>query len=153
MGVLYFELKILSIEDNPTSQFRFALINSVDNTDEHTGQGVGDNDKSWGLDGVRVMKWHNEESYDWDCNWEVGDVIGLAANMETGMIATSKGGNWELEGSCGVAFEHDSIKAGVYPCITGSDCEVRYSFKEDVRYGPPATSVWDAAHIENPNQM
>jgi len=86
------------------------------------------------------MKWHNDDPTDWECKWYVGDVIGFVANMETGMIASSKNGNWE---DSGVAFESESIKAGVYPCFTGMRCEVRYSFNEEVKYGPPPGSFWN----------
>ena len=44
-GVLYFELEILSIEDNPAPQFGFALVDGIDNTDEYNGEGVGNNEK------------------------------------------------------------------------------------------------------------
>ncbi len=31
----------------------------------------------------------------WPCSWAVGDVIGLAANLDLGKIAVSKNGSWE----------------------------------------------------------
>ena len=64
--------------------------------------------------------------------------------MDTGMIATSKDGNWDshLEDP-GTMFRYDSIKDGVFPCFTASRCKLRYCFTEEtLKYGPPPSEVW-----------
>jgi len=68
------------------------LKNGIEQTKEMTDIGVGDNAKSWAVDGARRMKWHDGETKKWDCLWKDGAVIGLAANVDTGMIAVSVDG-------------------------------------------------------------
>merc|ERR1712232_764501 len=91
--------------------------------DCYSGSGVGDDPESWGFDGVRGATWHDGPSR-WACpqaSWKAGDVIGFAANLDTGMITCSKNGVW-----CDtVAFKSEQIKLGVYICI----CAVGYALK------------------------
>lgn len=67
-------------------------------------------------------------------------MIGLAANVDVGKIATSKNGNWSDE-ACGVVFSDDRIKEGVFPCLSSSNYSVRYAF-EDFQYAAPAPEAW-----------
>jgi ankyrin repeat protein len=86
----------------------------------------------------------------WACKkWTNGDVIGLAANVDTGSIAVSINGIWEGEG-CGIVFEDDKIKEGVYPCLSlygsyyGKTRTLRWLLKaEDWKHAPPGAGVWD----------
>merc|ERR1711983_651997 len=128
-GTVYYELE--------------ALKDGIEQTNEVISLGVGDNDLSWGVDGFRSIKWHgNGDGEVWKGKWTVGNIIGLAVNIEKGMIAVSKDGDWEKEGF-GLVFQDDSIKKGVYPCITG-DAQIRYSFQQDsFKYGLPAESIWN----------
>merc|ERR1712194_801510 len=112
-GVLYYEVELLHLSGLP--QFGFATT-SFACTDENSGDGVGDDDGSWGLDGVRQLAWY-DGSASWECKWSVGDVIGFAANVDLGKIAVSKNGDWAIE-KCGVVFDNEKVKAGVYPCMT-----------------------------------
>ena len=95
---------------------------------------------SWGVDGTRCFKWVGAQSAVWACKWAIGDVIGLAANVDVGKIATSKNGNWSDE-ACGVVFSDDRIKEGVFPCLSSSNYSVRYAF-EDFQYAAPAPEAW-----------
>ena len=90
------------------------------------------------------------------------NVIGLAANIDLGMIAVSIDGNWgdddkddedkkKKNSAYGVVFQSDDIKQGVYPCITCDSHTVQYNFGSSsttttnsppFKYGPPPETVW-----------
>jgi hypothetical protein len=66
-GVLYYEFEVLASDsEGAVAQIGFALKNSFETGEEFVvegeeeeghGTGCGDNDKSWGLDGTRCLKW------------------------------------------------------------------------------------------------
>ncbi len=138
-GVVYYEFEVLSI-DGGAPQIGFALKDGLEISDAHLGVGCGNNDTSWGLDGARGVKLFGGKKARWPCQWSTGDVIGLAANVDVGKIAVSKNGNWSEE-ACGVVFEDDKIKEGVYSCLSGGDYSLRYAFK-DFKYTVPSPDVW-----------
>ena len=140
-GVVYYELEVLDNEGG-VPQMGFALKDDCKIAYARTGEGCGDNDTSWGLDGTRCVKWFDGEAAEWPCHWATGDVIGLAANVDAGKIAVSKNGNW-YEEACGIVFEDERIKTGVYPCLTGGGYSLRYAFK-DFKHTVPSRSVWSA---------
>jgi hypothetical protein len=142
-GVLYYEIEIIASHGQP--QFGFANKDGMDSSDGSSTIGAGDNDKSWALDGIRRIKWHGGEQGPWNCRWKEGTIVGLAANVDTGMIAVSKDGNWDSdEEDLGVSFRNESIKDGVFPCFTASGYKLRYSFREeDFKHGPPSDTVWE----------
>ena len=60
--------------------------------------GVGDDDYSWAVDGMRSMKWHGNTSpvsspyahgvpYGRDWNWNAGDAIGCAVDLDAGVMS------------------------------------------------------------------
>jgi len=151
-GVLYYEVEIVELVEMDThAQFGFALQNAFEKTNNYTGMGVGENPKSWGVDGFRKYLWHN---YDlkllkMEHNWKVGDVIGLAVNIDMGKIAYSKNGCWSKEFGCGVVFEKCSFKEddgiGVYPSLSSSSMKVCLNVTEKhLRYSKPYKEVWQS---------
>ena len=138
-GVVYYEFEVLSI-DGGAPQIGFALKDGLELSYTHLGVGCGNNDTSWALDGARQVKLFGGKKAKWPCRWGCGDVIGLAANVDAGKIAVSKNGNWSEE-ACGVVFEDDKIKQGVYSCLSGVDYSLRYAFK-DFKYTVPSPDVW-----------
>jgi len=144
-GVLYYELEIVKRGDcGNYPQFGFALKDGIDTCDTYTDIGVGDNKTSWGVDGDRSCKWFDGSTQCWTGEWDTGDVIGLAANIEKGLIAVSKNGNWTADGF-GLAFEDETIKQGVYPCFTASTYTLKLGFDEaSFKFEPPAESVWSS---------
>jgi nucleoredoxin len=138
-GTIYYELEVINSDGVP--QFGFALKDGLEVSDEPSCDGVGDEATSWAVDGVRECKWHGGPAPQ-ACSWEAGNVIGLAVNIDKGMIAVSKDGDWKKEGF-GVVFNDENIKKGVYPCFTASGHEVKYCFTQgDFKYGPPDSSIW-----------
>ena len=84
----------------------------------------------------------NAHDDDWPGDWDVGDVIGFAANVDAGKMAVSKNGSWSDEGY-GVVLEGDALKVAVYPAITMSSGEIRYCLVAPFKYGPPAPELWE----------
>jgi len=69
--------------------------------DTHSGQGVGDDDHSWGADGQRHLSWHGQEQQEscWPETWRDGDVVGCALDIDAGRMAFSHNGHWVDEAS------------------------------------------------------
>jgi hypothetical protein len=144
-GVLYYELEFGDgMENSRCTQFGFSLGDGIEKSEDTMGEGVGDNDKSWGVCGVRQEAWHNGETTEFGCTWSSGDVIGFAANIDTGKIAVSKNGSWSKKDDCGVVFQDESIKEGVYPCFTSYPVTLFYNMKEeDFKFELPPADVWE----------
>jgi len=141
-GVVYYELEVL--EGGGVPQFGFSMKDGLQLCDKNSPDGVGDEATSWAVDGVRKCKW-NGGPISQPCSWVTGSVIGLAANINKGMIAVSKDGNWETDGF-GIVFNNKDIKEGVYPCFTASSYKVRYCFSQSCfKHGPPNDSLWDSS--------
>ena len=137
-GVAYFEIEVVEELDAP--QLGFAALGFKIEVDEELGDGVGQCADSWGVDGQRSKRWHVGEQ-DWVCAWSEGDVIGLAANVDTGQIAVSKNGSWTATG-CGVVFEGDGIQGGVYPALSAQGGKLCYRFGAPFQFAPPPSEVW-----------
>jgi hypothetical protein len=146
-GVAYFEAVILEASSGflmgCCPQLGFATPAFVTGDDAPPNEGVGDDAHSWGLDGIRKLKWSVRKDSPWACTWKVGDTIGLAANVDLGKIAVSKNGSWTGEEN-GVVFTDAAIKQGVYPALTASKFKLRCAFSE-FKYAPPPGDVWQSA--------
>eukprot|EP00931_Biecheleriopsis_adriatica_P105532 TRINITY_DN80095_c0_g1_i1.p1 TRINITY_DN80095_c0_g1~~TRINITY_DN80095_c0_g1_i1.p1 ORF type:complete len:407 (+),score=76.55 TRINITY_DN80095_c0_g1_i1:39-1259(+) len=137
-GVLYYEVEVMSTDG--IAQVGFAS-HAFETWNGDSGSGIGDDDNSWGVDGVRKVLWTKGETQPWDCVWSVGDVIGLAVNVELGKVAVSKNGSWQ-----GIVFESGAIKEGVCPAFTLHDHKVRYNL-DGASHGPfrfekPPATIW-----------
>jgi len=141
-GVLYFEVEVLDIDG--MSQVGFASESFI-LASEETIEGVGDDMESWAVDGTNCCALH-DVAKDWTCNWVVGDVVGLAANVDVGKIAVSKNGCWLDEEGVGVVFHSLSICKGVYPAFYGLGQKLRFNLDGNV-HGPfkheaPMAELW-----------
>lgn len=145
-GILYFEVRVIPTGTaQPNVKMGFSLLNGMPiAVGRHTGVGVGENRRSWGFDALGC-KIHGELYADqrFISNWEQGSVMGFAANVDTGMIAYSKDGNWDIINGCGVKFENETIKNGVYPCISARQCQLQVRTGSKVQFGPPPASIFD----------
>lgn len=143
-GVLYYEVEIVKLAECPQLGF------STGTHELHDG--AGDEKHSCGFDGKRNMIWRNgrpKHRDSWPGGWVDGDVVGLAANADTGKVAISKNGSWTDEG-CGVMLEGEPFKeAGVYPALTHDNHkeypgELRYCLAAPFKHGPPSAAIWEA---------
>lgn len=138
-GVVYFEFSYTD-KAGCSIQPGFASPGMPIDVHKETGDGVGDDDGSWAVDGDRKQLW-NDGRKPWEGNWMGGDVIGLAANVDVGKIAVSKNGNWSAPGH-GIVFSDDKVKEGVYPAITAGRCELHYRIAAPFQHGPPPAELW-----------
>lgn len=150
-GILYYEIEItdnILLRSQRSLYFGVSLVNGVEvrnGTSQGENSGIGDNTRSWGFNAFSGMKVHCGEFGDYRLtpSWNVGSVIGVATNLETGMIAVSKDGCWDLTSGLGVKFEDQNIKMGVYPCFQGEYCSLRFNVGEgNVKFGPPPIHIW-----------
>ena len=137
-GVAYLEVEVVEPLDCP--QLGFVALDWEVGVDEYWSDGVGDDSKSWAVDGQGSKLYHDGDR-DWAGSWAKGDVIGLAASVEAGKVAVSKNGSW-MDAGCGVVFEDEKIKAGVYPALTAVEGALRYRLVAPFRFEPPPREVW-----------
>jgi hypothetical protein len=101
-----------------------------------TGDGVGDCSSSFGYDGSRQLKLHNEESTDYGLNWKPGDIVGCSYSTMTGCISIALNGK-----DMGVAYEI-KLAGDFYPqlfpaisCNPGEIVELRLH-QNEMQYIP-----------------
>lgn len=82
------------------------------------GSGVGDDEHSWGADGVRHSWWHNgpQDCADerWSRDWLEGDVVGCAIDIDSGEMAFSENGSWKTAAD----FTFEAGEQSFYPAIS-----------------------------------
>ena len=152
-GVVYYEITLQKAHH--ALQFGFSKKNAFDaqkdpevSVQDVTSDGCGDLVGSWSVDGSRNIKYVSGEEKRWKGKSSLGMTIGLAANVDKGMIAVSMAGIWDSkkkEGA-GIVFTDEAIKEGVYPCFSASYSKLKYCFDCDkMIYGPPPESFWTKA--------
>ena len=115
-------------------------IGTVVRCDQESGDGVGDDQVSWGVDGIRLKKWAGGDTpYRTARKWRDGDVIGCAADLARGDLSFALNGVWS--GPDGVAFRGVAMpENGLAPAVTGGygfACVVNLGDRP-WRHGPPA---------------
>ena len=94
--------------------------------DPSRGQGIGDHQNSWALDGYRRKKW-NGVSSDYGVRWRIGDVVGCLVDLELRQMRFFINGE-----DLGVAFSRFDYEGGLFPAASfNMDQAVRFNF------GPP----------------
>lgn len=150
-GVFYYEVRVVSphlvaprLLGNDY-KCGFALLDGVELSNTHTGIGVGETCKSWGFDSLgNKLNGVVFSDQRYVPHWYSGCVMGFAVNIDKGMIACSVDGKWDVIEKCGVKFEDEMIKLGVYPCISGRGVVLQVRYRADSwQYAPPPQDLWD----------
>ena len=123
-GVAQLGWAILSVEKDGAILPSTGKDGFLPNSD--TGDGVGDDDFSYGFDGLRNLLFHSnqEKSYGKSRGWKEGDIVGCMYNYRKGEIQYSINGE-----DFGVAFEvkkvpkDDSEYGLLYPCFSLNENE------------------------------
>ena len=105
------------------------LVASFEHQDEDGDtypSGVGDDATSWGIDGDRVLKWHNGESKHWGEAWATGEVVGCMADLDAKTLSFSLNGDM-----MGVAFECIEFEGAIFPALSASGCDITCNFGAD----------------------
>ena len=93
----------------------------------HTHCGIGDDDSSWAVDGIRQLKYHQWPTA-YTFAWKAGDVLGLACDLQEMQIKVSVNGSFSQPN--GLVFELGpgdvlKCKRGLFAAITGTRGKVR----------------------------
>ena len=142
----YYELEILDRDDlNPQYGFASPAFERVLGASE---EGVGDDEHSWAVDGARQCKWHNgNEAY--PCTWNVGDVIGLACDLDAMQMHVSVNGSFAAPNGAVFELDPDAVHDGLFAAFSGVSGKVRYNFGEaPFQHAPPAADYQAFAAFE-----
>lgn len=104
-------------------------------------RGVGDCKDSWGVCGLRHKIMHGgEEDFVWPRTWQAGDTIGLAIDIDEGVMQFSLNGQWISNYHNGFSFDlyFFSLDRSFFPALS-----MLGSFKVGIarkswRYSPPS---------------
>ena len=93
-------------------------LGAVHETDVESGDGVGDDKLSWGVDGIRAKKWHDGDRPYATAKWKDGDVVTAAADLATGDLRFAVNGDWAAADA--TAFPNIAVPSdGLVPALTG----------------------------------
>ena len=123
----FYEIEIIAVGGAP--QIGWASPDFNVGEDAPSGDGVGDDNASWGADGARKLLWHAGRK-PWGEEWAAGDIIGCAADCTTGQIWFSKNGVWKICFS-GVRAEK------LFPALSGSGLSCCIRMGNECMLPPP----------------
>ena len=148
-GCFYFELHAVDIAD--VVQFGFCT-QGFEPREDAEGEGVGDDEWSWAIDGVRQMKWHEGDQGAHGSEWAVDDVIGIALDMRTaGAAIVSVSVNGSFAAPNGVAFS-DIDAPYLSPAFTGVG-RYRVNFGDRPFVNTPPDVEYVSVHEFNQQQQ
>ena len=140
----YYELEVLAQPSCPQWGFcsgEWARI------EKGTGDGVGDDGVSWGVDGDRVRKWHSGRSWPFGSAWKKGDVIGFACKLSAACDTCGNGGqilvsvNGDFSAPNGAVFDLPLGLTRLHPAFTSATGAVQCNLGRDsarpLRHAPP----------------
>ena len=143
----YYELEILDLGDDECPQYGFAAP-AFERILGSSSDGVGDDDKSWAVDGTRQLKWHNGTKT-YPCTWQAGDVIGLACDLSTMQMHVSVNGAFAAPNGAVFELDPDAVHDGLFAAFSGMSGKVRYNLGEaPFKHAPPAADYQAFAAFE-----
>jgi len=141
----------LTIKEPPgCPQFGFAT-SRLNAHELPVGHGVGDNDKSWGVDGDRCKKWSSGNEEEYAATWSAGDVIGLAWDGAKRQILVSVNGDFAPPNGVVFELDPDAAAADMHPAFSAEGGVVEYNFGEEGRefaHKPPAADFVGFGRLE-----
>jgi len=105
---------------SPQYSFASAAFNRVPAVSD---EGVGDDTESWAVDGARKYKCHAGTA-EYECEWKVGDVVGLACDLEKMQMLISINGSFEAHNGCVFELTADTAQHGLFAAFTGTSGKV-----------------------------
>lgn len=125
-GKWYYEIENMLSSSAP--QHGWADLDFVGGS--RSGVGVGDDKHSWGYDGARAPRqglWA-DGPVNFGARWNIGDICGVAADIENRRLSFSLNGSWERP--MGVAAESISFVCGLCPGLTSQGGKVKVNLGE-----------------------
>jgi len=84
------------------------------------------------------------------CTWQVGDIIGLACDLNTMQMYVSVNGNFTVPNGVVFALDPDAVGEGLFAALSGISGKVRYNLGEaPFKHAPPAADYQAFAAFEN----
>ena len=148
-GKGYYEVELLVLDETPQFGFATAAFERVGGA---TGDGVGDDEHSWAVDGARQLKWHKgrKGTTAYACTWKEGDVVGLACDLERGQVLASVNGSFAPPN--GLVFELPPDAAapdGLFAALTGQTGSVRCNLgAAPFKHAPPSADFAAFVHFQ-----
>jgi tetratricopeptide (TPR) repeat protein len=144
-GCFYWELDVV---DDCSTPVQFGVCTEgFEARKDPAGEGVGDDARSWAVDGIRQLKWHEGNQGALGSAWAISDVIGFALDMRTaGAAAISVSVNGSFTAPDGPAFT--AIDAPyLSPALTGLGGRYRLNLGDrPFAHAPPDDAEFVSVH-------
>jgi hypothetical protein len=119
----------------------------------NTSSGVGDDEYSWSIDGIRGRVYGTGAISSFkESEWKQGDVVGCGITSSGELIF---GRNGKYDTPLGIAFQHVCAKHGLFPAISGStksgELVVRPNYGDrhpPFRYASPNLGKFNLRHFK-----
>ena len=160
-GKYYWEVKVAAVNQQ-SDYFPHVGITSTQITGNQDFVGKFANDYSWGTnsDGSNVKKWNNNQQTAYGTNFAVGDIVGVALDLDNNKLYFSKNGTFQESGDptsgstgTGAAFTVTaaaSTPLGAYfPSVSNYDGTGNATFQANFGNGYFGTTA--VASAENPD--
>lgn len=95
---------------------------------------LGDCQHSWCVDN-RVHKAHDGSRTVFGKPWKAGDVIGLACDLQVGLVRVAVNGDFAAPN--GIAFAVSLVSPGLYPAFSANSVKVRYNLNPPFLHPAP----------------
>ena len=122
-GKTFYEVTLHEVGQDP--QFGWIAPKHFENTET---EGVGDDAASWGVDGVRKLKFHDSNESIYRMKWRAGDTIGMAADLDHGTLTVGHNGRYRqlwkrisTPRGRGNSSSTAKIDGGLAPGLSGSE--------------------------------
>jgi hypothetical protein len=153
-GKWYYEVRIVD-GVLPSRQLQRSSIGWADMhyNGSHGAMSAGDDRFSWGIDVAEGVAYHNDEGRMFGRPLRGGDVIGVAANLDQGILSYSVNGSWNAP--LGVAFggqangnEPIAFVGGLRPVISvAPGLQVVPTFSGGFEYPPPTADYRGVTNV------
>ena len=138
-GKFYYEAEVITIDDNMQLGF---VTEGFQTSEQSNGKGVGDDDHSWGFDGIRQLLWPKKHGC-FGSKWKIGDTLGFACDLVKKSISFSLNGSFKAPN--GMVFE--KIKAEwLSPGLSGDGSLVVVNFGDRPFNRAPPDNEYMSVH-------
>jgi len=146
----YYELVILEMDMYPQYGFACAAFNRVRTA---SSDGVGDDEESWAVDSAQKCKWHHGTTV-YECECKVGDVVGLASDLEKMQMLISINGSFEAPTGCVFKLAAERVQHVLFAAFTGSSGKVQCNLgATPFKYAPTSADLMAFVYFHEHHAM
>ncbi|CAE6967851.1 kidins220 [Symbiodinium natans] len=134
-GKLYHEIQLISDLSNP----QVGWMSTKFKEGEQDGNGLGDDEEGYGFDGDRHLQWKAGKSMKVKIQpWKQGTVLGLAIDLDAGVMRLSHQGKWHNENEEGYIIKAELTGRDWYPAISMRGFYQMHLDRRTWRFTPPS---------------